>query len=176
MLANISNYNDRISAGKVVEKRIIDAFRQMGYNIEDPTPSEDKNDKIDGWWNDKKGNRVPLQIKFRESGDDILFELVKDLDRGIPGRDIISKAALYLVVDRTGKTRLFPTKPIKEQAQKMVDILLPVIKRDTSGKSLWSGNGWEIRVQRDRAHGQRKLVAYFSPDLFSPVGEWNLKI
>lgn len=175
MLANISNYEDRISAGKVVEKRIIDAFRQMGYNIEDPTPSEDKEDKIDGWLIDKSQHRIPLQIKFRETGDDILFELVRDLDKGYPGRDLISKAALYLVVDRNGKTRMYLTKPIKERAQKIVDVLVPMIKKD-SGKGLWTGNGWEIRVQHDRAHGQRKLVAYFSPDLFSPVGEWNLKI
>ena len=175
MLANISNYDDRISAGKVVEHKIINAFRQMGYNIEDPTSSEDRNDKIDGWWIDKKGGRVSLQIKFRESGDDILFELVKDLDRKIPGRDIISKAALNLVVDRSGKARMFLTKPIKEQAQKIVDVLLPIISRD-AGKGFWSGNGWEVRVQQDRAHGQRKLVAYFSPNLFSPLGEWDLKI
>lgn len=175
MLANISNYDDRISAGKVVERRIIDALRQMGYKIDDPTSSEDQNDKIDGWWVDKKGGRVPLQIKFRETGDDILFELVKDLDRNIPGRDIISKAALYLVVDRNGKTRMFLTKPIKEQAQKIVDVLLPLIRKD-DGKGFWSGNGWEVRVQRDRAHGQRKLVAYFSPGLFSALAEWDLKV
>jgi hypothetical protein len=164
MLANISNYDDRISAGKVVESRILNALRQLGYTIENPSSSEDQNDKIDGWWIGKTGSRVPLQVKFRETGDDILFELVKDLDKGIPGRDIISNAALYLVVDRSGKTRLFLTKPIKDQAQKIVDVLLPVIRRD-SGKSFWSGHGWEVRVQHDRAHGQRKLVAYFDPSL-----------
>jgi hypothetical protein len=175
MLANISNYSDRISAGKVVEKTILDSLRQKGYKIEDPTPAEDKEDKIDGWWITPKNDRWPLQVKFRETGDDILFELVKDLDRNIPGRDIISKAKLYLVVDRGGKARMFLTDPIKTYAQKIVAALVPVIRRD-EGKGVWSGNNWEVRVQTDRAHGQRKLVAYFGPSLFSSIGEWSLKI
>lgn len=175
MLANISNYSDRISSGKAVETKILNALRQKGYQIDDPTESEDKYDKIDGWWVDKKGQRYSLQIKFRETGDDILFELVKDLDKNIPGRDIISKAVLYLVVDRSGKTRMFLTAPIKEKAQKIQELILQILSKNPT-KTEWKGQGWEIRVQHDRAHGQRKVVAYFSPSMFQPLGEWDLKI
>ena len=83
MLANITNYSDRISAGKRVEAEILNALRQKGYKIEDPTEQQDKYDKIDGWWVDKKNNKHGVQVKFRQSGDDILFELMKDLKRNI---------------------------------------------------------------------------------------------
>ncbi len=175
MLANIQNYGDRISAGKQVESSILNALRQKGYKIEDPTSGEDMYDKIDGWWVDKTQKKHSLQIKFRETGDDILFELVKDLDKNVDGRDMVSKAELYLVVDRNGVTRMFNTKPIKEKATQALRVIKQDLEKNPS-KTDWSGSGWSIKVQVDRAHGQRKIVGYFSPKMFTPLATWNLKI
>lgn len=175
MLANIPDYNQRISAGKSVEEKILNALRQRGYKIENPSEQEDKYEKIDGWWIGKNGGRFPLQVKFRESGDDILFELVKDMDKGISGRDPISKSVIYLVVNRTGDARMYLTKPIKKKAQQIVAIIYDELKKNPS-KTLWSGDKWEARIQYDRAHGQRKLVAYFHPALFDALVEWKLNL
>jgi hypothetical protein len=174
MLANINNYGDRISAGKETEAKILNALRRMGQQISDPTPEEDKYKKIDGWW-DLKGTKRPVQVKFRETGDDILFELVKDIDRNIEGRDMISEADLYLVVDRMGTTRVFLTRPIKEKAKEILNI----VEKDRAQspfKVNWWGTDWQVKMQVDRAHGQRKLVAYFDPKLFNALATWKLNI
>jgi len=169
MLANIHNYGDRISAGKETEAKILNALRKMGQQISDPTPEEDKYKKIDGWW-DLKGTKRPVQVKFRETGDDILFELVKDIDRNIDGRDLISEADLYLVVNRE-----FLSKPIKEKAKE----ILAIVEKDRAQspfKVNWWGTDWQVKLQIDRAHGQRKLVAYFKPELFNALATWKLNI
>jgi hypothetical protein len=175
MLANISNYSDRIEAGKRVEHSILNGLRQKGIKIEDPTVQQDKYDKIDGWWVDTKGKKYPVQVKFRQSGDDILFELIKDIDRDIPGRDIISKAILYLVADRSGTTRLFHTQPIKDKAQQVLKMIEKEMETDPQ-KTEWSGPGWQAKLQVDRAHGQRKVIAYFRPTSFNALATWNLNI
>lgn len=173
MLADNPNYAQRIAGGKRVEAQILNGFRKLGFKIDNPTAEEDKYDKIDGWWHGKKGKRYPVQIKFRQSGDDILFELIKDIDRKIEGRDVISKADVYLVADRQGTTRMYLTKPIKEQAKKMIALAEKDMAEDPF-KTRWRGTGWEMKLQIDRAHGQRKLVAYFEPTLFNALGTWRL--
>jgi hypothetical protein len=175
MLANIQNYSDRIAAGKQVEKSILDALRQKGYKIKDPSTGEDKYDKIDGWWIGTKGTPYSVQVKFRQSGDDILFELTKDIDKNIPGRDLISKAMVYLVADRSGTTRMFLTKPIKEKGQQILNTIQQDLQKEPN-KTNWGGNGWEAKVQVDRAGGQRKIVAYFSPRMFEALATWQLNI
>lgn len=174
MLAN-SNYSDRVDSGKRVEKKILDSLRQKGYKILDPTAQEDMKDKIDGWWIDKQGNEYPVQVKFRQSGDDILYELTADVDRKIEGRDLKSKADLYLVSDRSGTTRMFLTKPIKEKAKS----ILSDIQKDLQinpRKTNWEGSGWQVRVQYDRNDGHKKIVAYFSPRLFQALATWELSL
>ncbi len=172
MLATITNYQERIREGKVKEKLILDTLRQQGMVIEDATADEDKNDKIDGWIVED-GKRYALQVKFRETGDDILFEVVKDLDKNIPGRDAISKAHYYLVVDRYGTARLFLTAPIKKLAQQMLPIAKGLFG---TRKTEWRGIGWELKITVDRAHGNTKLMAYFNPGKFDCLKEWNMKL
>lgn len=175
MLATIGDYSKRIEAGKRVEHKIINSLRQMGYKIEDPTSREDMTDKIDGWWIDKKGNRYPLQIKFRQSGDDIIFELIQDVRLNNEGRDMKSKAVLYLVADTHGKTRMFLTAPIKQKAKEVLDVIQKELKQSPFQLD-FRGHGWEAKMQYDKAHGQKKLVAYFSPDLFDALAVWDLNI
>ena len=56
MLAGL-DYDQRVDAGKRVEKKILDALRAKGIKIEDPTSSQDMHDKIDGWWLGKGNNQ-----------------------------------------------------------------------------------------------------------------------
>ncbi len=172
MLATITDYKQRVQEGKVKEKIILDTLRKAGIVIEDATAGEDMDDKIDGWIV-KDGQRYALQVKFRETGDDILFEVVKDLDKNIPGRDSVSKAHYYLVVDRYGTARLFLTAPIKKLAQQMIPIAKGLYH---TGKTDWKGIGWELKVTHDRAHGNTKLMAYFNPGKFDCLGEWRVDL
>lgn len=175
LTADIQNYKQRIDAGKAKEKMIIDQLRGHGIKIDEPTSQEDMYEKIDGWIYDKNGTRASVQIKFRESGDDIIFEIVKDLDRDIPGRDLISKAEYYLVVNRDGIGRLIATKAIKDKAH----MILERVKKDLlamPSKTRWQDVGWEAKITQDRAHGQNKLMAYFNPKMFTILGSWKFKL
>lgn len=173
MLANVSNYGERISAGKRVEKQILDALCKKGYRIEDPTSSEDMHDKIDGWWLDKQGKRFPIQVKYRETGDDIIFELIQDIQTNNAGRDMKSKAVLYLVADTHLTTRMFLVKPIKEKAQEIIQSVIGDLKKNAYQND-FRGHGWEAKIRTDRAHGQKKLMAYMNPNLFTPLATWRL--
>ena len=172
MLATITNYDQRIAAGKVKEKVILDTLRKHGFVIEEPTKEEDTEDKIDGWILEN-GQRNAVQVKFRESGDDIIFEVMKDLNRGTVGRDSVSKAHYYLVVDRHGTARLYLTAPIKKIAQQMIPIAQGLFG---TRKTEWKGIGWELKITTDRAHGNTKLMAYFNPGKFDCLGEWHVQL
>lgn len=171
MLANQS-YQDRVSAGKSQEAIIINTLRQNGVNIQDPTENEDKYDKIDGWLIEG-GSKKSVQIKFREGGDDIIFEIVKDVDRHIDGRDLISKADYYLVVDRNGIGRLLLTAPLKDAAQKIKGAIMPVINKGTTS---WVTRTCDVKITTDKSHGNRKLMAYFKPTAFNVIKTWKFNL
>lgn len=171
MLADIANYETRIQCGKVREASIIIALRGVGLAVEASTPEQDKHQKIDGWLTDRFGERHPLQIKFRENGPDIIFEIIKDFNLDIPGRDMICRAEYYFVVDPKNHGRLFLTAPIKRFAQKVMEIVLEDISVKPD-KTCWKGkNGWEAKLTIDRAHGNQKLMGYFSPQLFTSIAD-----
>jgi len=176
ILADIPNFATRIDAGKKLERKVIDQLQARGLNIQEPTSSEDKYDKIDGWLIDKVNNKkYAIQVKVRESGNDIIFELMTDLDRNILGRDLKGSAQLYIFANKSGVTRMYMEKDIKEKAQKLLDYIENDLNKNTS-KSFWQGDKWQVRLQTDRAHGQKKLMAYFDPSLFTSHATWNLSI
>jgi hypothetical protein len=175
--AEIKDYAQRIRTGKVIEAQIIASLRDRGMDIASPTQYEDMHDKIDGWIIDKQNVRHSVQIKYRESGDDIIFEIVKDIDRNLIGRDMESKAQFYIVVDRSGKGRMYSTILIKAMARKMLDMVrkkLSVSKAENEWKCNQAWNhSWDLKITFDKAHGQRKLMAYMNPLMFEVLNEWN---
>jgi hypothetical protein len=174
--ADIHNYDGRIKAGKQKEAIIIKTLRDKGVNVLDPTAHEDMHDKIDGWIVDEDGTKHALQIKFRESGDDILVEIVKDWDKQIPGRDMIGLAEYYLVVNRHGDGKLFPTKSIKTLAQKVLDFVKQALPMNNT-RTDWEFKGkWQAKLTIDRALGNRKLMGYFNPSIFPCIGEWKFAL
>lgn len=171
MLANQS-YTTRVQVGKSQEATIIATLRANGVNIQDPTENEDKFDKIDGWIIDGS-TKKSLQIKFREGGDDIIFEVVKDVDRRIDGRDLISKADYYLVVDTNGVGRLMLTTPIKQLATQIKEAIMPVVNKGTVN---WHTRNCDIKITTDKSHGNRKLMAYFKPSSFNVIKMWKFNL
>lgn len=171
--ADITNYKQRVDTGKLVEKQIVANLRKQGVKFTDPTEHEDMTDKIDGWIQRFEGLR-PVQIKYREGGDDIIFEIIKDIDHNLPGRDMQSIAEFYLVVNTLGEGRLFKVAEIKDLARRLLAFYESV--KDTTSKDRWNHTAWELKVTVDRAHGNRKLMGYFSPKAFTVVQMWeNLK-
>jgi hypothetical protein len=166
-MINGASYDERVALGKAKEQQAIDLLRSKGVVIQDPTAREDMYDKIDGWVMED-GKRLALQVKVREGGDDIIFEIMKDIDRDLPGRDSVSKAHYYLVVDRKGVARMFLTEPIKTLAQHLLKVATAL-----SSKQAWQGIGWQMKITVDKAHGNRKLMAYMNPGLFKCLGEWT---
>jgi hypothetical protein len=173
-MLNDKDYQQRVAAGKSTEKRILDKLRAAGMKIADPTANEDMFDKIDGWL-ETDGKKAAIQVKFREAGDDVIFEIVKYLDRGTPGRDMISKAEYYVVMDRKGVIRMFSTAEIK----KMADVLLKHVVADlkTSPQRTEWGGGHnsiaQVKLTVDKSHGNRKLMAFFNPSRLKSLGEWK---
>lgn len=170
-MLNHQNYKDRVEQGKAGEKEILDVLRKAGIEIADATPSQDIYDKVDGWMN-LNGTRVAVQVKFRESGDDVLFEIVKDIDKGIMGRDMRCKADYYLVKNTNGTIRMFLVAELKSKAKAIQDFVLGDLKKNPS-KDSWGGNNVEVKIRVDKASGQRKLMAYFNPKKLKSFGEWQ---
>jgi hypothetical protein len=165
------SYHDRVAAGKAEEKNILNVLRSRGIKIDDPSPSEDMYDKIDGWM-EFNGKKVAIQVKFRESGDDVIFEIVKDIDRKIPGRDMVSKADYYLIRNRRGVIQLFSVDELKKKAQVVQDFILSDLAKSPQ-KDSWGGDIVQVKLRVDKAHGNRKLIAYFNPRHLKSLGEWK---
>jgi hypothetical protein len=171
-MLNAMDYQGRVEAGKAVEKEILDVLRKAGVVIEEPTAEEDMQDKIDGWLV-KNGKRIPIQVKFREGGDDVIFEIVKDIDRGIDGRDMVSKAELYVVMDTHNVIRLFDVAPLKRMATIVKKHVLGEMTLFPSKTSWGSNTACNVRLTIDKRHGNRKMMAYFNPKMLKSLGEWH---
>lgn len=175
MIADTKDYHQRIQQGKQIEFKIITALRKNGINIADATSREDMFDKIDGWIINKLGERQSVQIKYRENGNDIIFELVKDLYRGIPGRDMNCKAENYLLVNSQGVGKLFKTHEIKYMASIILNYVKSQMETMIHRQTKWNSeeNKWEAKITVDKAEGQCKLMAYMNPSMFTTIGEWK---
>lgn len=178
----------RVALGKVREAQIADALRdQHRLDIRDATESQDKFRKIDRWIY-QNGRRVPLQIKFRTKGDDLLFE-VYDTFRGWEypdgftdrnrnglqnkiGRDMQGDALLYAVLLSDGKTiKMVNTDPAKRFIWDMVKTAeLKGWTTEGYTKTLIvrkGGNRAELKLQHDPGDGRPKMVAYIPPRMFA---------
>lgn len=172
MLATIQNYAERVKAGRAVESRIFHAWQaklqSRGIKLELPTTTEDKKDKIDLWLINPKGKRFSVQVKYRESGDDIIFEIIKNVQNWTIGRDVASVAQLYFFVDRTGKGWLYWSKPLKELADHLTSEAQKSLETSPN-QTEWDGQGYEMKRRMDPASGEQKLVAFISPRKFPSI-------
>jgi hypothetical protein len=153
----------RVAAGKKMELRIIDSMNAAGFAVTAATAQEDQYQKIDGWLDGQS-----LQIKYRETGNDILFEVYKDWDRGIEGRDLCGKADLYACVNLAGQGVIVRTTDIKN----MVRAALPTVRAAGSYKS----GGLDIKLRPDAYHGQLKCVAFIDWSALNIIGRFTLKV
>lgn len=169
---------ERVRRGREVELHILQRLQESGMRLTPPTHAEDAYAKIDAWWHttDASGGetRKGVQVKYRETGDDILFEVYKDWDRSIVGRDLAGTADYYMTVDRRGTGYLVPVKALKDK----VYAALEAIERDG-----WTfpdrqhyvdrDAGIDIKIREDAYHGQQKCMAYVRPRSLPIVRQWR---
>ena len=168
MLNTVTDYSSRIALGKEQEAYIIDYLNHNGYKIELPTTKQDKYDKIDGFICPKAGGRLSFQLKFREAGSDIIFEAVKDWEAGIDGRDMISRAQLYVIVNPQGILSFYNTAAIKTKAKELVALA-------DANPVNQTGDKWEMKFTTDKASGNHKLMMFFNPSLFPTIATIKIK-
>jgi len=156
------SFQDRVARGKALEKQIFDAVAKMlegtDYEIVSASQSADMHDKIDAYIRNKTNKKqLTVQIKGRETGKDIIFEIMKDIDKGIEGRDMKGKAQLYIA--KTPSGIVAASVPMMKQA----------VRQHFEKNGYGNGKyiGFEVRVTSGRGdEKQRKLMGFFSPSRF----------
>ena len=147
----------RSAAGRSIESLVMRALAEVsGWNIEDATAQQDMHNKIDGWRVDG-GKKIPIQVKFRDSGNDIA---VKVEWRGKPGRDMRGDAELYAVLDKSGYViRVRYAQEVKDIARRMLD------EFNQSGRpSMLRLDDGDIRKGYDPHDGYPIVMAYIDPE------------
>lgn len=162
----------RVRNGRRREGQIADALKtQHGLNLVEPSDHEDKIRKVDRWL--VEGNtRTAVQIKYRESGDDLLVEVWDkwfgwDDPRNKLGRDVQGDSKLYAVLRVDQKTVVLTSADVlKKIVQEMVDAAKAfgwTVDHGPSSKTLRynkAGGRAELKVQTDPYDGRTKMVAY----------------
>lgn len=171
----------RVASGKAREAQIANALRdQCGLDIREGTDYQDKYRKIDRWVYNSNGPRTPLQIKFRQKGSDLLFEVYDTfLGFGHPknkiGRDMIGDSTLYAVLLSDGQTiQLVKTHGAKLVIWNMVKIVQAKgwTKENQNSKTFsvrWGNSEPQIKLQNDPGDGRPKMVAYLPPQMLNPT-------
>lgn len=195
--STLQNYDQRVAFGRTQEEKIVNAAKKnCGMEILPATANQDKYSKIDGWWN-KNGRRVPVQIKYRDSGDDLLFEVIKPfhsvpllgkfntLGRDVkpPGRpanefntDMITGAQYLLHLNQTGSViTVVELKPCYEIIYNMLKRVDDYGWTNPERQSLVTSRG-VMRVQTDGASGIKKVMAYIPVGVVRPVNQCNVEI
>ena len=111
---------------------------------------------------------MSIQIKGRQTGDDLIYEAIKNTRTWETGRDYKCEADLYLYANTTGKGGLYWMKHIKPEVYALVE----QAKKDLDSnpcKMRWDGDGYEMKVITDHRHGNEKLMIFFYPNHFSHV-------
>jgi len=197
------DYNTRVARGKGVEEKIKQALKdQHGIEIRDSKVGEERtldkritddvDDGIDGYWN----GRDSVQIKYRDTGKDILFELIKPhkaempilphsdekpLGGQSPGRDYISKAMYHVVLlpnaQRTAYSVLkVKSKHVRGLINRAINELGEPrnVSKYPNGvlyRPFTSAMGITLNPTMDRRTGTAKVVAFVPVVALKALGE-----
>jgi hypothetical protein len=174
MLAT-QDYRDRVKQGRKIEQEIIETMRQNGMKISNPSSNDDIFKKVDAWFN-KDGERIGIQIKFRETGSDLLFEVYdkffgfNDPNNKI-GRDLQGDAKLYAVK--------LNSQIVMVDKAKAVDAINEMIdearcngwsESNSCTKTLYyelDNQELQLKLQHDPSDGRKKMVAYIPKEFFN---------
>lgn len=182
MSRNETRYLDartRVQHGIQRENQIAKALReQAGLDLRAATTYEDKDRKVDRWLVDPQtGNRKAVQIKYRDTGNDLLFEVFDrfvdwDNPHNKVGRDMVGDANLYAVLLSDRKTVvMIPIDGAKEIITEMVEGARRFGWTSQNGlvktfRSFREGLTIELKLQKDPSDGRQKMVCYIPSGVF----------
>jgi hypothetical protein len=178
MNSSIQENRIRVDHGVERERQIAEALTREGLKLRQSTADEDKDRKVDRWIIREDGTRVALQIKYRETGDDLLFEVFDrfeswDSPLNKIGRDMVGDAEMYAVLLQDKKTIVMVRTA---HAKKIISELLEGAKRfgwttqhgmSKSVKSFVNGHVVELKLQRDPRDLRQKMIAYIPSKIFT---------
>jgi hypothetical protein len=183
-------FRDRVNFGKDIEKKVMEALIHMyGWDIDPSTDSQDMHEKVDGWimqTDDKVGilnEMTPLQVKYRDTGDDLLMEVIKKwspdmLD--IPcescctGRDMKGLATIYAVLDQGGRIiRMRKVHEARTLARHLLRRLFEEHRSNPKTKCITLDKS-QIRFTRDPSTRLPKVIAYLNPESFQWKVDYKL--
>jgi hypothetical protein len=158
--------DQRVATGKGYEAKIIQKLASGGLKITPVTGRQDMFDKIDGIWENGPAGSGGMQIKYRDSGYDILMEVRKGNN---PGRDMVGKSVYYCVVPKDGEfAYIFKTMDLK----KLVQDALTELQGDGGfggQREFRSSDQVELRQTRDPADNTPKIMAFIPIDVPTPL-------
>jgi hypothetical protein len=174
-------YSTRVTYGKTIEKYILDELKKNDMVIQESSEYEDMHSKIDGYIVNEKGLRIPLQIKYRETGDDIIFETTfldkYDINHKLTtrrispqmimnGRDMIGLSSIYACLSQDGKSIwICDTNAIKACAKTMASRL--IVMHLESGRTFYIDKEGEIKITTDQSSKRRKIMFFANPQTFA---------
>jgi hypothetical protein len=170
------NRDTRVTEGRKIEKEIVAllAANFTKYKIVEASEDDDKNNKIDAYLFNTDGlQKKNIQVKFRQTGDDILVETFRPFlgdKQTMPakladfsGRDMKGNADFYAVLSKDGKKIYFcKVSVVKELVRKTTQDFLQYYARKPSDKHTYGPV--ELRVTTDPSDGLTKLMAFVQPD------------
>lgn len=170
---------DRVKHGLAMESKIATSLQKAGLNIQESTNREDILKKVDRWIV-KNGVRTPLQIKFRESGEDVLFEVYDTFvgwnnPKNKTGRDMEGIATQYAVLIRN-QIVMIPVALAKEVINEMLSEVRVSgwTKKGYNGATLHyrvDGHDLQLKLQSDPYDGRQKMVAYIPAEFFQRAAQ-----
>ena len=170
-------YMDRVKQGKLGEELVATYLRDV-FKLKLETVSEDRDrfEKIDRIVVTKKGNRKKLQIKYRETGDDILVDVYEPFygecdPRTVPGRD---RANCDLYACATAEhVHLIHGNILRG----IVDEALVFWRSCGSPQDIYhtlvTDKCVSIRVRKDHFSGRPKLLAFVPPRVIPEKNIWT---
>ncbi len=202
MALNTLDIDERIKQGKEVESYILSILQDIeplvkvdGHSIGnwyESTSDEDMHGKIDAWAESLQHGLMSVQIKYRETGQDVGVAVLRPWDdddrfkwgydyHALPwDRDMVNMADIYVVLIGS-QLIIAPGEVIKRACRIMVDKLRLNggfnEQRAFTSRECW---GCELRIVKDRGAGysqyQHKVINYIKPELLLQAGATVLTI
>lgn len=173
------DYEKRIRQKEAVESFIWDKINDVvPWQVVQTGTKEDMAGIDAVYWQTKDGKPVSeksVQLKMRESGDDILMEVIKpwpiqNAENLWSGRDMKTPVDEYFCIDRDGMLRIIPAERLKRIAKDMVKEFVQQYRSNPSLRSAHLQSG-TVKIVTDpsseAAHDMgkvNKLVVFIEPD------------
>jgi hypothetical protein len=177
-IARELDYLARVREGKRAEEEVAEALRRrFGLIVLNVTENLDRNEKIDRIVVAKRGGRRTLQIKCREYGHDILFDVYEPFygeedPRTGKGRDLQSTCDLYAC--RVGPAlHLIHGTALRRLVQQTLDHWRGLGSPTAVGTTAKAARGILLRIRADRHSGRPKMLLFIPALAFDSQNIWT---